>query len=114
MKNYKNFIKESINVTGFTGSSTSGGPVAGFDKFLFPRDDDLLSQDFQTPAESGEDKWARFFGVVPVMKLSLKSSDDDGPSIDQMVSASKEFVNIEAAKTALRLRKTYGQFMGGR
>ena len=48
------------------------------------------------------------------MKVSLKSNLGDGPSIDDMVAASKEFVNIEAQKTAVRLRKTFQQFMGFR
>ena len=48
------------------------------------------------------------------MKVSLKSNLGDGPSIDSMVDASKEFVNIEAQKTADRLKKTYQQFMGFR
>ncbi len=33
--------------------SVSDDKVANFDKFLFPRDDDLLTQDYQTPSEVG-------------------------------------------------------------
>jgi len=46
----------------------------------------LLSQDYQTPGESGQAKY-RFSDVYPVQKLSL--SDIDG-----MVDASKEFTNV--------------------
>ena len=49
MKNYKDFIKETLNV--------NGANVANFTPFLFSRDEDLLSQDYQTPAEPGEAKW---------------------------------------------------------
>ena len=102
MKNFKDFIKETLNV--------NGADVANFTPFLFSRDEDLLSQDYQTPAEPGEAKW-RFSNVYPVMKLELDKASD-GPSIDQMVDASKEFVNIEAARTAARIQKTYRQFQG--
>jgi len=127
MKPFKNFLKESAptnhansagnpsgnpaTTAGFGANASS--PVAGFDKFFFPNvNDDLLSQGYQTPGESGLAKW-RFSNVYPVMKLQLNKSND-GPSIDQMVDASKEFVNIEAAKTAQRMQKTYRQFQGFR
>ena len=69
----------------------------------------MLSQGYQTPGESGLAKW-RFSNVYPVMKLKLDKSSD-GPSIDDMVDASKEFVNIEAERTEQRIRKTFHQFM---
>jgi len=72
-------------------NSVTNGGVENFDKFLFPRDEDLLSQDYQTPAEVGDSR-DDFLGVYPVMKLQLDKSSD-GPSIDSMVDASKEFVN---------------------
>ena len=53
---------------------------------LFPPSEDLLSQDYQTPGESGQAKW-RFSDVYPVQKLSLSD-------IDNMVDASKEFTNV--------------------
>ena len=59
------------------------GPVAGMDKRLFGVTDDLLSQDYQTPGESGLAMY-RFSDVYPVEKLSEKD-------IDNMVSASKEY-----------------------
>ena len=70
--------------------NSTGADIANFDKFLFPVDDDLLTQDYQTPAELGLAK-DEFLGVYPVMKLQLNKSSD-GPSIDSMVDASKEFV----------------------
>ena len=58
-------------------------PVAGFDKRLFGVTNDLLSQDYQTPDESGLALY-RFSNVYPVEKLSEKDVDD-------MVAASKEY-----------------------
>tara|TARA_R100000231_G_scaffold82506_1_gene63063 strand:- start:542 stop:856 length:315 start_codon:yes stop_codon:yes gene_type:complete len=77
---------------GYTQAANDAGPNAGFDKKLFPGADDLLSQDYQTPAESGLNKY-RFSNIYPVLKLSLSNSRGDGPSIDDMVDASKMFVN---------------------
>ena len=115
MKPFKKFLIEAIptmhanadgqptgnppTTAGFGAHAADGGPVAGFDKYFFPNiEDDLLTQDYQTPAEPGLAKW-RFSNVWPVMKLELNKASD-GPSIDQMVDASKEFVNIEAERTA--------------
>ena len=72
-------------------NNITGGDIGMYKKFLFPRDEDLLTQDYQTPAEIGDsrDDW---LGVYPVMKLALDKSSD-GPSIDSMVDASKEYVN---------------------
>ena len=119
MKTFKEFIQEQPTMSGgnpqaFSHAATASGPVAGYDKRLFPGDEDLSSQDFQTPSETGLYKWQLGSGVYPVLKVSLKSNLGDGPSIDSMVDASKEFVNIEAQKTADRLKKTYQQFMGFR
>ena len=77
---------------GYTQAANDAGPNAGFDKKLYKGDDDLLSQDYQTPAESGLNKY-RFSNIYPVLKLSLSNSRGDGPSIDDMVDASKMFVN---------------------
>ena len=77
---------------GYTQAADDAGPNAGDDKKLFKGDDDLLSQDYQTPGESGQAKW-RFSNIYPVLKLSLSNSQGDGPSIDDMVDASKMFVN---------------------
>ena len=73
-------------------TNATGSSVANYDKFLFPVDDDLITQDYQTPAELGLAK-DEFLGVYPVMKLQLDKSSD-GPSIDSMVDASKEYVNL--------------------
>ena len=72
-------------------NNISGGDIGMYQKYLFPNDEDLLTQDYQTPAEIGDsrDDW---LGVYPVMKLALDKSSD-GPSIDSMVDASKEYVN---------------------
>ena len=45
--------------------------MAGADPVLFKGDDDLLSQDFQTPAESGLYKWQLGSGVYPVMHTTF-------------------------------------------
>ena len=73
----------SSGANGFTNDASSSGPVAGYDKRLFGVTDDLLSQDYQTPDESGLAMY-RFSNVYPVEKLSEKD-------IDNMVSASKEY-----------------------
>ena len=73
-------------------TNSTGSGIAQFDKFLFPIDDDTLPQDYQTPAELGLAK-DEFLGVYPVMKLQLNKSSD-GPSIDSMVDASKEYMNM--------------------
>ena len=78
---------------GFSNDATSSGPVAGVDKKLFKGSEDLLSQDFQTAAEPGLNKWSLGSGVYPVMKTTLRSNLGDGPSVDAMVAASKRFVN---------------------
>jgi len=67
-------------------NNIGSGNIGRYDKFLFPPSEDLLSQDYQTPGESGEAKW-RFSNVYPVQKLSLSD-------IDNMVDASKEFTNV--------------------
>ena len=72
----------SSGANGFTNAAGTG-PVAGYDKRLFGVTDDLLSQDYQTPDESGLAIY-RFSNVYPVEKLSEKD-------IDNMVSASKEY-----------------------
>ena len=72
----------SSGANGFTNAAGTG-PVAGYDKRLFGVTDDLLSQDYQTPDESGLAMY-RFSNVYPVEKLSEKD-------IDGMVNASKEY-----------------------
>ena len=67
-------------------NNIGSGNIGTYDKFLFPPSEDLLSQDYQTPGQSGQAKW-RFSNVYPVQKLSLSD-------IDNMVDASKEFTNV--------------------
>ena len=62
------------NPAGYSSGAAAAGPCAGFDPYLFPADDDTLSQDFQTPAETGEDFYATYSGIYPVMKVSLSSN----------------------------------------
>ena len=73
----------SSGANGFTNAAADSGPRAGYDKRLFGVTDDLLSQDYQTPDESGLAIY-RFSNVYPVEKLSEKD-------IDNMVSASREY-----------------------
>ena len=97
MKTFKQFLKETPTnhgnsagtQGGFGQAATDSGPVSGYDKKIWNY---ALSQDYQTPGESGQAKW-RFSNIYPVLKLSLSNSQGDGPSIDDMVDASKMFVN---------------------
>ena len=75
----------SVGLNGLTNDGSSAGPLAGFNKLLFPPSIDLLSQDYQTPGQSGLAKW-RFANVYPVQKVTEKDVDD-------MVDASKEYIN---------------------
>lgn len=110
MKTLKQFLKETpTNSVGNGGYTSAGGQtVAGYDTKLFSNDDDDLTQDYQTPGESGQAKW-RFSDVYPVLKLSLNNSRGDGPSIDDMVAASKMFVN-RMENPQERVRKTFSNF----
>ena len=107
MKTFKEFLKAQVVPTNVTGSA-----VANYSPFLFPKDEDLLSQDYQTAAETGEDRYTRFAGVYPVMKVSLDSNLGDGPSVDQMVDASMKFTDIMDSRTEARIRKNFSRFMG--
>ena len=102
----------SVGNNGYTSAAPAAGPCAGFDKYLFPKsEDDLLSQDFQTPAETGLAKWTYGSGVYPVMKVSLRSNLGDGPSIDSMVSASDEYTNLMNRRVEDTMKKTFSRFM---
>ena len=65
----------SVGANGLTNNASASGPLAGFDKLLFPPSEDLLSQDYQTPGQSGLAKW-RFSNVYPVQKVTEKDVDD--------------------------------------
>ena len=117
MKPFRQFINETVptvhaNVAGAQGGFGSAGTSAlgnaGYDPKLFrdPVTDDLLSQDYQTPGQSGLAKW-RFSNVWPVEKLSMAG-------VDAQVAASKEFVELEAQKVVNKMKRTYQQFMGYR
>jgi hypothetical protein len=73
----------SVGDGGFTNSATASGPVSGYDVPL-PLPD--LSQDYQTPGESGLAKY-RFSNVYPVEKVTEKN-------IDSMVDASDEYLQL--------------------
>ena len=81
------FFKEEIpNMSVGDGGYSSGGASlsqAGFDSKLWNY---AVDQDFQTPDESGLDKW-RFSNVYPVSKLTMKN-------VDSMVKSSNRFVKI--------------------
>ena len=73
----------SVGDSGYTNSATASGPVSGYDVPL-PLPD--LSQDYQTPGESGLAKY-RFSNVYPVEKVTEKN-------IDSMVDASNEYLQL--------------------
>ena len=118
MKKFKEYLKEAAptnsggNPQAYSNAADVEGPVAGFDKKLFPSDIDLLDQGYQTPAEPGLSKWARWSNVYPVMKVSLSSNLGDGPSIDAMVRASSEYTHIMDTNVQDRIKKQYSKFMG--
>ena len=96
-------IKTLRNLNEGVPTNSTGSSISNYDKFLFPIDDDDLSQDYQTPGQSGMAKW-RFSNVYPVQKLT----DQD---INNMVDASKEFVNMQDENTEKRVRKNFSSFM---
>jgi hypothetical protein len=96
-------IRTLRNLNEGVPTNSTGSSISNYDKFLFPIDDDDLSQDYQTPGESGLAKW-RFSNVYPVQKLT----DQD---INNMVDASKEFVKMQDENTEQRVRKNFSSFM---
>tara|TARA_B100000965_G_scaffold404930_1_gene437207 strand:+ start:1300 stop:1758 length:459 start_codon:yes stop_codon:yes gene_type:complete len=96
-------IKTLRNLNEGVPTNSTGSSIDNYDKFLFPIDDDDLSQDYQTPGQSGMAKW-RFSNVYPVQKLT----DQD---IDNMVDASKEFVQMQDENTEQRVKKNFSSFM---
>ena len=97
MKLFKNFFKEAAP------TNSTGASIANLDPLLFPPGEDDLSQDYQTPRESGQAKW-RFSNVWPVMKLTMKGIDD-------MVDASKEYTQMQNESRQEVLRKNFNQFI---
>ena len=57
------------STAGFSADASASGPTAGYDKRLFPAAIDDLSQDYQSPGQSGLAKW-RFSNVWPVEKVT--------------------------------------------
>tara|TARA_R100001443_G_scaffold116744_1_gene138310 strand:+ start:466 stop:975 length:510 start_codon:yes stop_codon:yes gene_type:complete len=93
-------LKESAptNSVGSNGYTNDGSATAlgGFNKFLFKQNIDLLSQDYQTPGQTGLAKW-RFSNVYPVQKVTEKDIDD-------MVDASKEYTRLSTSSMDTRLK----------
>ena len=73
----------SVGDGGYTNSANASGPLSGYNVAL-PLPD--LSQDYQTPGESGLAKY-RFSNVYPVEKVTEKN-------IDSMVDASDEYLQL--------------------
>ena len=117
MKSFKQYLEETppTNWTNSTStvpgfSSSAEAPVAGFDPFLFPGDEDLLDQGFQAPGETGQDRYNRFFGVIPVQRMTLDTKLDGEFSIDDMVAASDKYVNMMDTRTLQRIRSNLSHF----
>ena len=108
MKKFGDFLKEQPtnhggNPQAYSNAADAAGPVAGVDLKLFKGDNDLLSQDYQTPGEDGLAKY-RFASIYPVEKLSLSQ-------IDSMVKASDEFTNLMDKNTQDHVKKSFASFM---
>ena len=73
----------SVGDGGYTNSANASGPLSGYNVAL-PLPD--LSQDYQTPGESGLAKY-RFSNVYPVEKVTERN-------IDSMVDASNEYLQL--------------------
>ena len=111
MKSFNQYLLENTP-TNSTGSDGYGpglsgvnpySSIQGYDKRLFPAADDDLSQDYQTPGQSGMARW-RYSNVYPVQQVTDKGIED-------MVDASKEFVKMQDENTEQRVRKNFSSFM---
>ena len=111
MKSFNQYLSENTptNSTGsIAGSAGLSGlnpysAIQGYDKRLFPAADDDLSQDYQTPGQSGMARW-RYSNVYPVQQVTDKGIED-------MVDASKEFVKMQDENTEQRVKKNFSSFM---
>ena len=111
MKSFNQYLLENTptNSTGSIGGAAglSGlnpySSIQGYDKRLFPAADDDLSQDYQTPGQSGMARW-RYSNVYPVQQVTDKGIED-------MVDASKEFVKMQDENTEQRVKKNFSSFM---
>ena len=109
MKTFREFVKEAMmtvgsNPPGFSSTAVASGPVAGYTPFFFPKSEDDLSQDYQTPGQSGLAKW-RFSNVWPVEKLTMAG-------IDKMTQAGQEYTDLMNQHTQEVIRKNFKRFMG--
>ena len=84
-------------------TNATGSNIDNYDPFLFPKYEDELSQDYQTPGQSGQAKW-RFSNVYPVQRLTLSG-------VDSMVDASKEYVGIQDESNNYKRMKKFSNFM---
>ena len=100
----------------YSNADSASGPDAGLDQILFKGEEDgnpeeILSQDFQTPEETNKPIFANWGGVYPVMHVTLDDNKGDGPSIDQMVQASKEFEALMQRHTYDVVKKNLKNFL---
>ena len=100
----------------YSNADSASGPYAGLDQILFKGEEDgnpeeILSQDFQTPEETNKPIFANWGGVYPVMHVTLDDNKGDGPSIDQMVQASKEFEALMQRHTYDVVKKNLKNFL---
>tara|TARA_Y100001963_G_C6654010_1_gene387124 strand:- start:108 stop:644 length:537 start_codon:yes stop_codon:yes gene_type:complete len=97
MKNFRTFLREAVP------TNSTGDAVQNWPYFLFPKKEDELSQDYQTPDQPGQAKW-RFSNVYPIQKLSLQD-------VDTMVDASDKFVGIQDEGNLNRRLKNFSTFV---
>ena len=107
MKTFKQFISETPSMSGPVVPDNPA--MAGYVPKLFPHDTTPLDQGFQGPGETGQDRYNRFFGVIPTERMTLKTKLDGNDSIDQMVQASKEFVAVQDSRSAAIRYKQFRQ-----
>ena len=113
MKTFKQFMAETHNMSGHVGPNNPA--MAGFVPKLFPHDTTPLDQGFQGPGETGQDRYNRFFGVVPTERMTLKTKLDGNDSIEGMVDASKEYVSkIDDHNDTVRFKQVKRWAMGVR
>ena len=111
MKTFKQFISETPSMSGPVVPDNPA--MAGYVPKLFPHDTTPLDQGFQGPGETGQDRYNRFFGVIPTERMTLKTKLDGNDSIDQMVQASKEFVAVQDSRSAAIMYKQFQQNLIG-
>ena len=113
MKTFKQFMSETPNMSGPVGPNNHA--MAGYVPKLFAHDTTPLDQGFQGPGETGQDRYNRFFGVVPTERMTLKTKLDGNDSIEGMVDASKEYVSkIDDHNDTVRFKQVKRWAMGVR